>query len=67
MEDLTGKKYSKLTVIKFSGKRESHAKWLCLCECGKETIVDGWQLEKVFNKPLDIKCSHKKEDLKEDK
>ena len=33
--DLTGKKFNRLTVKKYVGK----SKWLCLCECGNETIV----------------------------
>ena len=40
MEDMTGKIYGDLTVIKFSHydkKRNSY--WLCKCSCGKEKIV----------------------------
>jgi len=34
-KDRTGKKYGKLTVIKYL----ENQKWLCKCECGKEKIV----------------------------
>ena len=37
--DLTGKKFNRLTVIKFSGNRGKHRLWLCRCDCGKERIV----------------------------
>lgn len=42
--DLTSKKYGKLTVISYQGcmhpeKRNKRHLWLCLCECGKEVIV----------------------------
>ena len=36
-EDLTGKKYGRLTVIKYIGK----SKWLCKCECGNEVVIRG--------------------------
>ena len=36
--DLTGQKFGRLTVIKYLG----HSKWLCKCECGKETITSGY-------------------------
>lgn len=35
MEDLTGKRYGKLTVIKFSHKKAGKYYWLCQCDCGK--------------------------------
>ena len=42
-KDLTGKKFGKLTVIKFH--HTNHNKyWLCKCECGNETIVRGSSL-----------------------
>jgi hypothetical protein len=36
---LKGKKFGKLIVIKFFGKKNRASQWLCKCECGKETIV----------------------------
>lgn len=39
MEDLTGKKYGKLTVIKFIERKDTSYYWLCKCECGNEKIV----------------------------
>jgi len=40
MQDLTGMRFNKLTVLKFI-KKDKHynSYWLCACDCGKETIV----------------------------
>ena len=38
--DKTGMKWGKLTAIKYLGNK----KWLCLCDCGNETIVDSDKL-----------------------
>lgn len=39
LRDLTGQKFGRLTVIKRAESRAEVTRWLCLCECGKETIV----------------------------
>lgn len=45
-EDLTGRRFNYLTVLGFAGRdRESKARWHCRCDCGAETIVDGWNLK----------------------
>lgn len=50
-EDLTGKKFNKLTVIRRATKEEwprgsgRHAKWLCKCECGNLTFVQSSELK----------------------
>ena len=44
--DLTGQKFGRLTVLTRKGKTKSgNAKWLCQCECGKETIVSSIELK----------------------
>lgn len=41
-EDLTGRTFGQLKVIRFSGKTECRASlWACLCQCGDEVIVIG--------------------------
>ena len=53
-EDLSGKKFGKLTVIKLDhreirndGKRNRYFNhWLCQCECGNECIIIGNYLKK---------------------
>jgi hypothetical protein len=43
--DLTGMKFSRLTVIGQSGRsNDGHIKWLCQCDCGKGIIVLGGPL-----------------------
>ena len=48
MEDISGKKYAKLTVIKFIEYRSGcNQYWLCRCECGNEKIIRKQHLEKI--------------------
>lgn len=39
--DLTGKKFGRLTAIKYVGTRENYWAWECICECGNKVIVPG--------------------------
>jgi len=40
IEDLTGKKYGKLTVLRQAMKKKGEkTQWICRCKCGKETVV----------------------------
>lgn len=47
--DLTGKRFGKLTVVKFHGSyvegRRPGRYWECLCDCGKTSIVYGSNLK----------------------
>lgn len=44
-KDLTGIKFGRLTVIERHGSdKYGNSLWLCLCECGNETIVRGTSL-----------------------
>lgn len=42
--DLTGKRFNRLTVIKFSGMRRHQAVWECLCTCGMTFLALGSSL-----------------------
>lgn len=48
-DDLTGKRFCNLTVIKRDGshigKYNAYAKWLCKCDCGNEISVLGMSLK----------------------
>lgn len=46
MEDLTGKKFGRLTVEVFAGRsrKGGHFIWKCICDCGKSKIVLGQSL-----------------------
>jgi hypothetical protein len=43
--NLEGKRFGRFTVISLSGRsNQGQLKWLCLCDCGKEKRVDGYNL-----------------------
>jgi hypothetical protein len=42
--DLTGRRFGKLTVIQDDIVENEHRKWLCKCDCGNNTIVLGISL-----------------------
>ena len=49
--DMIGKRFRRLTVIKrMPNAKNGEAKWLCKCECGKETIVPGGALRNGHTK-----------------
>lgn len=65
--DLTGKRFGKLTVIKFAeNDKYSRPKWLCKCDCGNEKVIAGierqtlycrlfvykWNIERAINQPI---------------
>jgi hypothetical protein len=39
IKDLTGQKFNRLTVVKFSHSKNRKTFWLCKCDCGNEKIV----------------------------
>lgn len=43
--DLKGRQFSRLRVISFSHRdKAGRAMWLCECECGKQSLVQGFNL-----------------------
>ena len=45
IKNLFGQKFGRLTVVGAAGvDKGRHAMWKCACECGKETIVAGYNL-----------------------
>jgi hypothetical protein len=52
---LAGKKFGKLTVIRFAGHNGwGCARWLCRCSCGKTSTVDGSNLTRGNSKGCGI-------------
>jgi len=45
MIDLTGQKFGKLTVLRFSHKINKKYRWLCRCECGNEKAILSYSLK----------------------
>lgn len=39
LKDFPGKRFGKLTVVEYVGKKAGMHRWRCLCDCGKETVV----------------------------
>lgn len=45
-KDLTGQRFGRLTVIRRAeNSKRGHAKWFCVCDCGKQVIVWGTSLQ----------------------
>lgn len=43
--DLTGKTFSRLTVVSYAGRaKNGNALWNCECSCGGTAVVDGYRL-----------------------
>ena len=48
---MIGKRFGRLTVLSLAGKaKDRHFEYLCLCDCGKKTIVKGTYLRKGLSK-----------------
>ena len=46
IEDLTGRKFDRLTVLEFAGQDKFKQRmWLCKCECGNTTVVPTYKLK----------------------
>ncbi|WDP92310.1 MAG: hypothetical protein HUN04_22330 [Desulfobacter sp.] len=43
-QDLTGRRFGKLKVMKTVGKNGGSYKWLCKCDCGNEKVIFGKSL-----------------------
>lgn len=53
--DMTGVRCNRLTVIEIHGRaKNGKATWLCRCDCGTETVVDGTSLR--LNHTLSCGC-----------
>lgn len=39
LKDFIGKRFGRLTVTEYAGKRAGMHRWKCVCDCGKETVV----------------------------
>lgn len=45
LKDYVGKRFHKLTVIEYAGKRDGLHRWRCRCDCGNEVIVGQTKLQ----------------------
>jgi hypothetical protein len=44
LKDIVGQRFARLKVIEFAGRKDGHALWLCVCDCGEEHTVKGFRL-----------------------
>lgn len=44
--NIVGKKFGKLTVVKYIYTKNGYAYWKCKCDCGNEKIVAGFNLKR---------------------
>lgn len=42
--DLTGQRFGRLLVVRYSDTQNRRARWLCRCDCGNEAIIAGKSL-----------------------
>lgn len=49
-QDLTGKRFGRLTVLKKAPSKNKKSYWLCRCECGNEKIVEDSHLKSGHTK-----------------
>ena len=50
IEDLTGKRFGNLTVIRrIPGSIKGKVKWECQCDCGNVVNIQGWDLKRRIN------------------
>ncbi len=45
IEDLTGRRYGRLTVLFYCGNPKHRQSWLCRCDCGIEKVLPGHMLK----------------------
>lgn len=50
MEDLTGNKYGRLTILKYSHNVGTNSFWICKCECGNIKAIQGTRMKKGSTK-----------------
>lgn len=43
--DLTGQRFGRLVVKERAANIGRQTAWLCICDCGKEKVVQGWNLK----------------------
>lgn len=60
LDDLSGQRFGKLTVVSFHGKTNGHRTWNCRCDCGKETVVRESNLKNGLSKSCGCEHSPKK-------
>lgn len=62
-DSLIGKKFGRLTVVSYAGDEhigsDNNTRWVCMCDCGKETIVGRGKLKSGHTKSCGCLVSEK--------
>ena len=64
-ENLIGKRFGKLVVMKYNGLKNGRTSWLCKCDCGNECITIAHSLKS--NKTKSCGCIHREQLIKRNK
>lgn len=63
-DDLTGKRYGRLTVLRLDKQLESgKTSWFCQCDCGNQCVVTAYSLH--YNKRKSCGCLHREAEAAE--
>lgn len=46
LKDYVGKRFGRLTVTAYAGKKDGIHQWKCICDCGKETVAGQSSLQR---------------------
>lgn len=60
--DLLGMKFNRLTVVSYYGRIKNHTRWNVICDCGKEAIVDAYDLKN--NKTVSCGCYNEEKKIR---
>lgn len=61
LDDLTERRFGKLTVVRCLGRQNGDTKWICKCDCGQEITTSRSQL--IRGRAVDCGCLEKAERL----
>lgn len=50
LKEFVGKRFGKLTVTAYAGKKDGMHRWKCICDCGHETVVGQTLLQNGITK-----------------
>ena len=64
LKDLTGKKFGRLTVLEYVGRKSGKTLWLCKCDCGNKITAIGGNLTRKTKPRKSCGCYQKEAHLK---
>jgi hypothetical protein len=58
-EDMIGKKFGRITVLEFAGKKNRCYRYFCRCDCGNEFVIFGYSLRRSTRPTRSCGCLQK--------